>query len=542
MATARQPVFPLTNQIDLFLPDLGDGQPGVQGLVPPPPPGSAAADFVLTPNGWANPTTLPNAGGANQQIQYNNAGFLGGIAGSIWDGANFTLPNLTVKDGIIQSNISANKSAYASTGYSLTGTNAQNLIDLAGTWNTTGNPTGIKVNITNTASGATSLLMDLQVGATSQFKVSKAGVATTVGNVVSGGNVSSATGLFLAPSAATLNLSVDGQFTFSNNAVSNATTISIPANNIWQFGALDSAAPTAQTVGFSNVVGGTSNTAGVNSTIRASAGTGNALSGSLLFQVAPAGSSGTTQNTFVTLFSIGAQGSPSAADHSLGFLGVSANNLWWTNNVFGATPAQQWTLMFNNSGIAFLTNTPINTLSMVQPLTWAPDTNSAPDLYLLRKGAANLQIGAADAATATAQVFSMQSVVAGTSNVAGADFTLKGSIGTGTGAGGKLIFQTAPAGASGTSQNALATGLIITAPAVNMQPSCVLGNQALATNATDGFLYICSGAGTPTGTPTTFTGRVPMYIDTTNSQLWLFLGGAWKQPKTPAGAALVTWQ
>lgn len=72
--------------------------------------------------------------------------------------------------------------------------------------------------------------------------------------------------------------------------------------------------------------------------------------------------------------------------------------------------------------------------------------------------------------------------------------------------------------------------------------SVLVGVPTLATNATDGFLYIASGAGTPTGVPTTQTGRVPAYIDTTNSQLWLFLGGAWKQPKTPAGAALVTWQ
>jgi len=70
----------------------------------------------------------------------------------------------------------------------------------------------------------------------------------------------------------------------------------------------------------------------------------------------------------------------------------------------------------------------------------------------------------------------------------------------------------------------------------------VVGTAALATNATDGFLYIPTCAGTPTGTPTTFTGRVPMVFDTTNSQFWFFTGGAWKQPKTPAAAAIVTWQ
>ena len=167
---------------------------------------------------------------------------------------------------------------------------------------------------------------------------------------------------------------------------------------------------------------------------------------------------------------------------------------------------------------------------------------ASPDVFLTRAAAASLRLGLADAAAPVAQTLTVQSVVAGTSNTAGPDWTLSGAIGTGTGAGGKIILKTAPAKASASTQNDLQTALTLTAPAVNMQPSVVCGNQALATDATDGFIYLCSGAGTPTGAPTTFTGRVALYIDTTNSQLWLYLGGAWKQPKTPAGAATVTWQ
>ena len=55
------------------------------------------------------------------------------------------------------------------------------------------------------------------------------------------------------------------------------------------------------------------------------------------------------------------------------------------------------------------------------------------------------------------------SVVTGTTNTAGANLTIAGSRGTGTGAGGSLIFQTAPAGSTGTSQNALSTALTIDA-------------------------------------------------------------------------------
>ena len=56
----------------------------------------------------------------------------------------------------------------------------------------------------------------------------------------------------------------------------------------------------------------------------------------------------------------------------------------------------------------------------------------------------------------------------------------------------------------------------------------VLNNAAVATNATDGFLYVATCAGTPTGTPTTFTGRAPIVIDTTNNKLYFYSGGSWR--------------
>jgi hypothetical protein len=91
----------------------------------------------------------------------------------------------------------------------------------------------------------------------------------------------------------------------------------------------------------------------------------------------------------------------------------------------------------------------------------AADVNNVSDTFLRRRAAANLQLGAADAAAPVAQTLSVQSVVAGTTNTAGADFTIDGSQGTGTGAGGSIVFRVAPAGSSGTAQNALATALTI---------------------------------------------------------------------------------
>jgi hypothetical protein len=58
--------------------------------------------------------------------------------------------------------------------------------------------------------------------------------------------------------------------------------------------------------------------------------------------------------------------------------------------------------------------------------------------------------------------------------------------------------------------------------------SVVVGTAALATSATDGFLYVPTCAGTPTGTPTTQTGTAPIIVDTTNHKLYFFSGGTWR--------------
>lgn len=57
--------------------------------------------------------------------------------------------------------------------------------------------------------------------------------------------------------------------------------------------------------------------------------------------------------------------------------------------------------------------------------------------------------------------------------------------------------------------------------------SVIINTAAIATNATDGFLYIPSCAGTPTGTPTTFTGRLALVYDSTNNKFYVY-NGAWK--------------
>lgn len=103
--------------------------------------GTAAASYLLAST--ASSTYMPKAGGT------------------------FT--------GTVTLTPAANTSALVASGYSLTGSNAQSMLDLSGTWNTSGTPTLILANVTDTASNASSLLMDLQVGGTSKFYVRKDG-------------------------------------------------------------------------------------------------------------------------------------------------------------------------------------------------------------------------------------------------------------------------------------------------------------------------------------------------------------------------------
>jgi hypothetical protein len=54
------------------------------------------------------------------------------------------------------------------------------------------------------------------------------------------------------------------------------------------------------------------------------------------------------------------------------------------------------------------------------------------------------------------------------------------------------------------------------------------GSVALATTATNGFLYVPTCAGTPTGTPTAITGMAPIVVNTTNNKLYFYSGGVWR--------------
>ncbi len=104
----------------------------------------------------------------------------------------------------------------------------------------------------------------------------------------------------------------------------------------------------------------------------------------------------------------------------------------------------------------------------------------------------------------------------GTAQIAGAGLQLTNLTNTAGSEAADLIFLTHNAGAAMTQKMR-----------ISKVGNVVVGSEAaLATNATDGHMYIPTCAGTPTGVPTAYTGKVAMVFDTTNSKLYVY-NGAW---------------
>ena len=132
---------------------------------------------------------------------------------------------------------------------------------------------------------------------------------------------------------------------------------------------------------------------------------------------------------------------------------------------------------------------------------------------LTSPASATLQIGPSDSAAAINQTVQTYSIGAGNSNTAGSNLTIGAGKGTGTGAGGSLIFAVAPAGTTGTAQNALVTAVTIDSTknttfsalavlksyTVSGLPTGVANGMAVVTDA-----VACTFLATPTGGGATY--------------------------------------
>lgn len=100
-------------------------------------------------------------------------------------------------------------------------------------------------------------------------------------------------------------------------------------------------------------------------------------------------------------------------------------------------------------------------------------------------------------------------------STAAISFQAEGTITDNVQAPQRMIFQTGTASRSERAR-------------IDSAGNVVVGTAAIATTATDGFLYVPTCAGTPTGVPTSYTGRAPIVINSTNNKLYFYSGGAWR--------------
>ena len=107
---------------------------------------------------------------------------------------------------------------------------------------------------------------------------------------------------------------------------------------------------------------------------------------------------------------------------------------------------------------------------------------------LTSPAAAQIQHGAADAASPVAQMINFQSVVAGNANTAGANATIQGSLSNGSGGGDILIKTTLSNAASGT-QNTAATALTLKGG----DQSIIMASTTDATSTSTGAVQIAGG-------------------------------------------------
>jgi hypothetical protein len=113
-----------------------------------------------------------------QQVMYTQLGPTGatGATGAVPSNVAYNNINNNFTEGQTIT-AAANTSALTAT-YSVTGANTTALVDLTGTWNTTGSARGFRLNITDTASAGTSRLLELLNGGSPIFSVEKGGNVT----------------------------------------------------------------------------------------------------------------------------------------------------------------------------------------------------------------------------------------------------------------------------------------------------------------------------------------------------------------------------
>lgn len=198
-------------------------------------------------------------------------------------------------------------------------------------------------------------------------------------------------------------------------------------------------------------------------------------------------------------------------------LGYTTSGLQLRSSVVGASASTDY--FFHRGADSTIMDRIVVHTPNTSGAAFAHMTSGGVTRFLSDGNTGNFVIGTGDAGTAPSGNTLRAPAGAGT-NITGGTLTITAGNGTGTGGSGSIVLRTAAVGTTGSTANTMVDRLTL-----DRAGNVAVGNAALATTATDGFLYIPTCAGVPTGVPTTFTGRVAMVFDTTNNRIYIYDAG-----------------
>lgn len=331
-----------------------------------PAGGPSSVEKQATTQDIANLSSGGTPGGSTTQVQYNNAGAFAGITGATSNGTILTLvapvlgaasatsinkvaitapatsatlaiantKTLTVSNTLTLTGTDTSSVAFGAggtvayltantftqtqtitpaadtealtiSGGSVTGSGISSFASIAGTWNTSGIALGVKINITNTASHASSDLLSVGSGGGSYAPVFQ--VRATGGIQIDNSFILNT----LAPDAdfgAGLKFGVGAIVVLKREKnVTGNINLSLPSNIPLVLGAGDWTATPSDGLLYAPWASG-SNIAGKNLILGSGVATGNAATGSILLKTTTVGSSGTTSQSYTTRLTISTAG------------------------------------------------------------------------------------------------------------------------------------------------------------------------------------------------------------------------------------------
>lgn len=225
-------------------------------------------------------------GSAATWMRSDGAPALSQSIGPTWTGAHIFNASSGVPVTITPG--AANTSGLVFNGFSLTGSSAVTGIDLSGTWNTSGAPDFLSVNVTNTASNANANLFNFKASGASKLSLSPSGTLTQNGNYVTTGTIFVG-GYILITGSGGFHATGNGIMEFVDTAGTGFTSLSL--------GPDDATANDGTLKGASGV--GTDKDGG-KIIVAGGKSTGTGRGGALVGQTSPSSTTGSSANSYST--------------------------------------------------------------------------------------------------------------------------------------------------------------------------------------------------------------------------------------------------